>query len=304
MILAQPRGNSVIETSISIDSYLRESFERDLFEGPLTDNEWSDAGDDGQNSEGEGLVGNGPRGNLCSELEGDRPEDSGALPSVKKRYEKLRKNNRRNVRRSAVQKARGTDLKMVALKHLRQSTVAPLLLDYDMAGDAAVVATGWSGKVKVMREAPSRAFSLKELMGEYELTLFKWDGRCVPDWLACVLFSCLLPRTPHLLLDQEKRIIGVLAGRPVDKGWDTVHDNAFTELSRVAHRARQGQKDSTPRRGIYASISHGISMGPGPTVRPLFAPVLQTRSLMQSTEAAPAQPGVSDEGGASGVTNG
>jgi hypothetical protein len=90
-------------------------------------------------------------------------------------------------------------------------------------------------------------------------------------------------RTPHLLLDRENRVIGVLAGRPQGAmDWGAVHDSALGSLESVSEKLKVGRKeskkksdtshrDTTPtppshRRGSYVSISHGLSFGGGQEV--------------------------------------
>ena len=76
----------------------------------------------------------------------------------------------------------------------------------------------------------------------------------------------LLPRATHLLLDQGRRIIGVLAGRPKDKGWQEACEGAFFALDHVAQKAVPSKKDTESRRGIYPCIAYGISLGNGQVV--------------------------------------
>lgn len=73
----------------------------------------------------------------------------------------------------------------------------------------------------------------------------------------------MLSRTTHLLLDKGRRIIGVLAGCPKDKGWEDVCSSAFLALDRVAQKVVSSKKDIETRRGVYPSITYGISLGNG-----------------------------------------
>ena len=90
-------------------------------------------------------------------------------------------------------------------------------------------------------------------------------------------------RTPHLLLDRENRVVGVLAGRPQGAmDWGAVHDSALSSLESVSKKLKVGPKvpkkksdnsrrdtaHATPshRRGSYVSISHGLSFGGGQEV--------------------------------------
>ena len=67
-------------------------------------------------------------------------------------------------------------------------------------------------------------------------------------------------------MDQEKRIIGVLAGQPRSGDWATVCNRAFVALDRLAERAVPSVKDAESRRGIFPTIAYGISLGNGQTV--------------------------------------
>lgn len=83
--------------------------------------------------------------------------------------------------------------------------------------------------------------------------------------------SYLLFRTTHLLLDKERRIIAVLAGRPKGAGWQETCDKAFSVLGGLAKRAVPSKKDLESRRGIFPTIPYGISLGNGQMVSGLLA---------------------------------
>ena len=78
--------------------------------------------------------------------------------------------------------------------------------------------------------------------------------------------SYLLSRTTHLLLDREKRIIGVLAGQPNGASWEHACNNAFWVLDKLAERVKPSKKDLESRHGIFPCIAYGISLGNGQTV--------------------------------------
>lgn len=69
--------------------------------------------------------------------------------------------------------------------------------------------------------------------------------------------------SPHPILDRYRRLLVLLAGRPVDIDWDAV----IAELDRVMEDARRRLKLSAKnlehRRGNYATIGMGISFGGG-----------------------------------------
>ena len=68
-------------------------------------------------------------------------------------------------------------------------------------------------------------------------------------------------------MDQEKRIIGVLAGCPGSPGWQDTCSTAFSILQRVAKRVQPNQDELKSRRGIGKYVSYGISLGNGQKVR-------------------------------------
>ena len=76
----------------------------------------------------------------------------------------------------------------------------------------------------------------------------------------------LLSRSTHLLLDKEKRIVGVLAGCPDGSGWQDTCSRAFSILQRVAKRVQPNQDELKSRRGIGKYVSYGISLGNGQKV--------------------------------------
>ena len=74
-------------------------------------------------------------------------------------------------------------------------------------------------------------------------------------------WSC--PRNPTAIVDQEDRIITVLAGRPHDEGWDHVHMRMSAMLEAAAGDVRVSRKD---RRGNFIALSTGVSHGGGQMV--------------------------------------
>ena len=80
----------------------------------------------------------------------------------------------------------------------------------------------------------------------------------------------LLFRSTHLLLDKEKRVLGVLAGCPGSPGWQDTCSTAFSILQRVAKRVQPNQDELKSRRGIGKYVSYGISLGNGQKVSPIY----------------------------------
>ncbi|KAF8151597.1 hypothetical protein B0H34DRAFT_134590 [Crassisporium funariophilum] len=76
-------------------------------------------------------------------------------------------------------------------------------------------------------------------------------------------------RTPHALLDNEDRIIAVLAGKPADPTWDAAVSNASAAM---LHARITGKRNSafnkdpeSHRRGNFTAIPAGVSYGGGQT---------------------------------------
>ncbi|KAH9899134.1 hypothetical protein C8Q73DRAFT_604051, partial [Cubamyces lactineus] len=70
---------------------------------------------------------------------------------------------------------------------------------------------------------------------------------------------------PRLLVDSESVVIGVLAGRPSGAAWDGVIQDVARLLADARRRCGVDACVPTHRRGTYAAIHTGISMGGGQT---------------------------------------
>ncbi|KAI0755738.1 hypothetical protein C8Q74DRAFT_1175577, partial [Fomes fomentarius] len=74
----------------------------------------------------------------------------------------------------------------------------------------------------------------------------------------------LITRHPKLILDQQERVIAVLAGQPKDtEGWECVLHGAEAAMDRASQHYKFPMIPN--RRGDYQSISTGISFGGGQT---------------------------------------
>jgi 2-keto-3-deoxy-L-rhamnonate aldolase RhmA len=76
--------------------------------------------------------------------------------------------------------------------------------------------------------------------------------------------------SPKLIVDIEGRIIAILLGRPEDPEWDEVVRKAAAAFTR-ARRAGEASgafrpQDLKHRRGSYAVLSTGVSLGGGQQV--------------------------------------
>jgi hypothetical protein len=71
---------------------------------------------------------------------------------------------------------------------------------------------------------------------------------------------------PHLLLDNDKRIIGVLAGRPKDDSWEDITGEACHAMEKAREKCVFRDADREHRRGSYPCLAVGVSYGGGQKV--------------------------------------
>lgn len=67
-----------------------------------------------------------------------------------------------------------------------------------------------------------------------------------------------------MILDDENRIMGILAGRPKDHDWDIVHAEMSKKLEEAGNKLPSSRQEA--RRGQYFSLSTGVSHGGGQKV--------------------------------------
>ena len=84
---------------------------------------------------------------------------------------------RRRRKRVARQTASQIEDKHVAKKRRHEALKDAILVDYSLPSDAPATKPGWIGKR--VAELPKRVFSLKELLDDYGMKRFPWDGRWV-----------------------------------------------------------------------------------------------------------------------------
>jgi hypothetical protein len=161
----------------------------------------------------------------------------------------------------------------IMISHLAVTNTIKMDIDIEMC--IGVTGLGWDSKSR--DGLPAHAFMKEELECEYGMRHFKWDGICVLITFYLLIFTQEAPRTTHLLLNREHRIIGVLAGRPCNAKWgEEVHDKALAALQSAA--SEMGLRGNTAkgkpegdhdvgRRRPFPSISYGLSFGGGQTVR-------------------------------------
>lgn len=72
--------------------------------------------------------------------------------------------------------------------------------------------------------------------------------------------------TPHVLLDNHKRIVGVLAGRPKDDSWRDTTRAACDAMEQARGQCIFRDTDVEHRRGSYPCLAVGVSYGGGQQV--------------------------------------
>ncbi|KAF9035951.1 hypothetical protein BJ165DRAFT_642156 [Panaeolus papilionaceus] len=93
-----------------------------------------------------------------------------------------------------------------------------------------------------------RPYSLQELK-EMGFTVVEWDGI-----------------EPVPLIDEEDRIIAILAGMPVDPGYLQAGKNVFARGLLASQQGNFSSDERQHRRGSFVSLPFGISYGSGQTV--------------------------------------
>lgn len=196
------------------------------------------------------------------------PATSEPLQSARQKRDKKRAKHKRQARRAGRVPDNSSDTeddKLVAKKRRLEATADAIYVDYCLPSDANVTGPGWTGKT--LGDLPPRVFSLSEVVEDYKMTYFKWDGQYV--LFPCSMEHCLTTyyaRSTHLLLDKDGYIIGVLLGAPRDPGWPLVNGEAFDALDKAATLLSYKDKTKAHRRGEFPSLAHGISFGGGQQV--------------------------------------
>lgn len=73
--------------------------------------------------------------------------------------------------------------------------------------------------------------------------------------------------TPQLLVDKGDRVVGVLAGHPVDSSWDAVVKEANRAMGEAYQACSFTTEQKDHRRGQFATLARGVSFGGGRKVR-------------------------------------
>ncbi|KAI0677450.1 hypothetical protein C8Q78DRAFT_1065988 [Trametes maxima] len=68
---------------------------------------------------------------------------------------------------------------------------------------------------------------------------------------------------PVVVLDRERRVVALLAGRPRDPSWDSVVEEADRAMGVAARTCRFTEEQHNHRRGTFATLARGLSFGGG-----------------------------------------
>jgi hypothetical protein len=138
------------------------------------------------------------------------------------------------------------------------------------AMDFGTTSSGWSpNEAKVVRTGFT-GFRRHEIVDEVPRDLdyflaagfehLRWDGRYVLQLSAKLFFSYYTSK-PVVLVDDQKRIFAVLAGRPDVKEWDGVINDMADKM--LCHSSLLKMD---PVRGDFGAVFSGVSFGGGQKV--------------------------------------
>ncbi|KAG6371763.1 hypothetical protein JVT61DRAFT_9115 [Boletus reticuloceps] len=172
---------------------------------------------------------------LSNEAMAPPPVPTSSAASGKSARDKIRRQKKRARDRHETP---GRPYPSLSKKH---PTPEQIPVDFNAANLPAATGAFISKRPKI---TDCREYTLKELIDD-GFRLVDWDGR-----------------TPTAILDQEKRIVAALAGRPKGDDWEQVHGPISSLLQDAA-----GETDGMchERRGDFVSLSAGVSYGGGQT---------------------------------------
>ncbi|KAF7965063.1 hypothetical protein HWV62_698 [Athelia sp. TMB] len=177
-----------------------------------------------------------------------------ALPSAKKRKRtasdgRSAKQHKQRKRQAAAKLRQPTDLRRPTFR----SEVASVPTALDSASDMPACSTAFTA-LRLDSLKPGRVWTLRELRRK-GYKVYKWDGR-----------------KPVAILDDENRIVAVLAGRPSAKpgqpdDWDAVAVGLERAIAKLRRSCTLRKGDKKHRRGAHPARAFGISHGGGQTAR-------------------------------------
>ncbi|KAK6996785.1 hypothetical protein R3P38DRAFT_2565380, partial [Favolaschia claudopus] len=113
--------------------------------------------------------------------------------------------------------------------------------------DYVVTSSGWSGvRDTASTFIPARAYYLPELLGVLGMREIEWDGE-----------------SSRPLVDRERRVVGVLGGRPRGSEYLGLTREAADVLEQTRNQGSFQANQQTGRRGDFTAVTSGISYGNG-----------------------------------------
>ena len=175
MVETAPReldGQSLVAKRISISEYIFERLLHEVLYGPLTEEDLWDQ-DDGEEV-GSTSSSSPPIGTFIPMPNAGSLSPPKPSCSRKKLKAKLRSAYRRRMKRLALMARDTARIKGICKKRLAQATKDVIVVDFSMSTNSRVTKPGWVGKHNV--DLLSRPLTLRELVKDYGLTHFPWDG--------------------------------------------------------------------------------------------------------------------------------
>ena len=163
--LAEPlilnhRGKCLRADTLRIEEFLTSCRVDTCLYDDMTECSWSDGGE----------------GHLLEEEGGGPSMPQPRTEKPFKALQKQRSKKKRNAKRSEAQKALGTTVKLhVLAKYPAQSTIDAILTGFNTPGTSEITVPGWVGQP--LKDLPSRAYTLTELIKGFGFRLFPWEGR-------------------------------------------------------------------------------------------------------------------------------
>ena len=208
------------------------------------------------------------------QLDGPSHQDSAAAEQPNQAPAKDRKSCRKASRRVARLKRR-TKARESVYGYYRSSSRAreryqdaaeAIECDLDLE-HSGVTSSGYTGLDDGLR--PRREWKLEEVTGpgsQFNFKLVPWDGRHVFAWVCdlCLLIASHCS-TPAPVIDKQRRVVTVLAGHPDDVKWPLLQASAAAALEDCRPRVRVPPKARRHRRGVFKTLSSGVSHGNGQT---------------------------------------
>lgn len=141
-------------------------------------------------------------------------------------------------------------------KHSNDNSIA---VDFNVADLPAAKGAFVSQRQRCNR---SHEWTLEELVNR-GFKVVEWNGRYVLFYSVISHAHRIFLRTPTVIVDQEDRIMTILAGRPQGQDWDQVHAGMSSLLEQARSNVQGFHKE---RRGKFVSLSTGVSYGGGQKV--------------------------------------